>query len=122
MEIISAYDTEIAVDSSFTPDFLGELFAQHFPVFMGWFSVPDEDDPTGENWIPDWFDISEALAELDRVLDGGGLSDAKVDGFTEADTREELEMFRAELREAQNHTKRFFLSVYFFPVGLLIAP
>ena len=112
MDIIAAYDTEVEIESRFTPDFLGELFSEHFPVFMRWVSVPDEDDLTGENWSPDWFEISEAVAELDNLLDGGGLSNAKIEGFTEADTREELEIFRAELREAQNHTMRFFLSVY----------
>ena len=79
---------------------------------MGWVSVPDEDDPMGERWTPEWFDISEAIAELDKALDSGILHGVEMDGFTEEDLREEVESLKAELIEASNHTSRFHLSVY----------
>ena len=112
MDVIIAYDTSIGVESRFTPDLLGEILSDHIPRFMGWVSVPDEDDPMGERWTPEWFDISEAIAELDKALDSGILHGVEMDGFTEEDLREEVESLKAELIEASNHTSRFHLSVY----------
>ena len=112
MDIIAVYDTNTEVESRFTPDLLGEILSEHIPRFMDWVSIPDEDDPMGERWTPEWFEISEAIAELDKALDPETLQGIKVDDFTVEDIRDELEIFRAELREAAQHTQRFYLAAY----------
>lgn len=111
MEVMAVYDTNETVESKCTPDLLAQLLLENIPKSDSWVSVPNEDDPTGENWTPQWSDISEAIAEVEGFLDTEAARQTAVDGFATEELIDELRLFCDELRAARKHTSRFHLSV-----------
>lgn len=112
MEAMAVYDTTEKVESKTTPDLLAQLLLEYVPQSNSWISVPDEDDPTGENWTPQWSDIPEAVAELERFLTSEAAGEMEVNGFTTGELIDELHLFADELKAASRHTSRFHLCVY----------
>ncbi len=112
MDLMAVYDTTEKIESKTTPDLLAQLLLEHVPQSNSWVSVPDEDDPTGENWTPQWSDISEATAEVERFLASEAARQMVVDGFATEELIEELRLFCDELRAASKHTAKFHLCIY----------
>src|SRR5437667_4381001 len=112
MEVIAVYDTHEKVESRTTPDLLAKLLFEYVPQSEAWVSVPDEDDPLGKNWTPQWSDIPNAVAEVERFLSSEAAAQMTVDGFTTEELIDELRLFRDELRVASSHTSRFHLCGY----------
>jgi hypothetical protein len=112
MEVITVYDTTEKVESKTTPDLLAQLLLEYVPQSNSWVSVPDEDDPIGANWTPNWFDIHGAVAELERFLTSEAAGQMTVNGFTTEELIDELRLLSDELRAASKHTSRFHLCVY----------
>ncbi len=112
MDVLAVYDTKERIESKFTPDLLAQVLFEHVPKADSWISVPDEDDPAGENWTPRWTDISEAIAEVVRFLGSEDAQAMAVDGFSTDELTDELRLFCDELKEASRHTSKFHLSVY----------
>ena len=112
MDVLAVYDTSEKIESKFTPDLLAQVLFEYVPKANSWVSVPDENDPAGLNWTPQWTEIAEARAELDRFLDSEEFHRMTVDGFTSDDLVEELQFFYEELRAASRHTSKFHLCIY----------
>lgn len=112
MEMLAVYDTKEIIESKFTPDLLAQIMFEHIPKSNSWASVPEEDDPTGKNYKPQWSDIAEASAEVDRFLSSENAQQMSVDGFTAEELIDELRLFREELRAASMHASRFYLTIY----------
>ena len=112
MDVLAVYDTQEQIDSKFTPDLLAQVLFEYVPKSDSWISVPVEDDPTGANWTPQWTDISEAIAEVERFLSSENAQRMAVDGFTADELVDELRLFCDELKAASRHTSKFHLSVY----------
>jgi hypothetical protein len=112
MEVMAVYDTKETLESKSTPDLLAQLLLEYVPKSNSWVSVPDEDDPTGKNWTPQWSDISDAVAEVERFLASEAARQMTVDGFAIEELIDELRLFCDELRAASRHTSRFHLCAY----------
>lgn len=112
MDVMVIYDSNEKVESKNTPDLLAQLLLDYVPKANSWVSVPGEDDPTGINWTPQWTQVAEALAELERFLNSEDALQMAVDGFTTDELIDEIRTFRDELRGATKHTTRFHLCVY----------
>ncbi|MPN07423.1 hypothetical protein SDC9_154693 [bioreactor metagenome] len=111
MEVLAVYDTTEQIESRTTPDLLAQLLFAYLPQSEAWISVPEEDDPTGENWTPQWTDISVALAEIERFLKSEPAHQMEIPDFTTDELIGELHLFRDELKRASAHTSRFHLSI-----------
>ncbi len=109
---MAVYDTTEKIESKTTPDLLAQLLLEHIPQSNSWVSVPDDDDPAGENWTPQWSDVSEAVAEVERFLASDATTQMTVDGFAPEELIDELRLFCDELRAASKYTPRFYLCVY----------
>ena len=112
MDVLAVYDTKEKIDSKYTPDLLAQVLFENVPKADSWISVPDEDNPSGMNWTPQWADISEAVAEVERFLASPDAQRMTVDGFTTDELVDELRLFCDELKAANRHTSKFHLSVY----------
>ena len=112
MEVLVVYDTNERIETKFTPDLLAEIMFEYIPKSNSWLSVPEGDDPTGKNWKPQWSDIAEASAEVERFLSSENARQMNMDGFTTDELIDELRLFRDELRAASKHTSRFYLTIY----------
>ena len=112
MDVLAVYDTKEKIDSNFTPDLLAQVLFEYVPKSESWISIPDEDDPTGTDWTPQWTDISQAIAEVERLLASEDAQRMAVDGFTTDELVDELRLFCDELKAASRHTSNFHLCVY----------
>ena len=112
MELMAVYDTTEKVESKTTPDLLAQLILEYVPQSNSWLSMPDEDDPTGENWTAQWSDIDDAIGEIDRFLASEAADQMAVDDFTTDELKDELRLFCDELRSARRHTSKFHLCIY----------
>jgi hypothetical protein len=112
MDVMVIYDTDEKIESTNTPDLLAQLLLDYVPKSHSWVSVPDENDPTGANWTPQWSELAEALAEIERFLSSQDALQMAMDGFTVNELIDEIRIFRDELRTATKHTSRFHLCVY----------
>jgi hypothetical protein len=112
MEVLAVYDTEQQIETRTTPDVLAIILCENLPQSDAWISAPDEDDPTGKNWTPQWSDIPTAIGEIERLLVSDSARQIAVPGFTTDELMDELTLFRDELRAASAHTSRFYLCVY----------
>jgi len=112
MDVLAVYDTTEKIDSKYTPDLLAQVLLEYVPKSDSWIYVPDDDDPTGTNWTPEWTDISEAIAEVERFLASEDAQRMAVNGFTTDELVDELRLFCDELKAASKHTSKFHLSVY----------
>jgi len=112
LEVIAVYDTNEKVESRTEAKLLARLLFEYVPLSIAWVSAPAEDDPAGKNWVPQWSDIPQALAEVERFLSSEVASQMAVDGFTTEELIDELCLFRDELRAARRHTSRFHLCAY----------
>lgn len=112
MEVITVYGMKEKLESKCTPDLLAQLLLEYVPESDSWISEPDEDDPTGENWTPQWSDIFEAIDTVERFLCSEAASEMAVDGFGTEELIDELRLYCDELRTASKHTSRFHLCVY----------
>ena len=112
MEGLTVYDTKEQIESGTTPDLLAQLLFEYLPQSDAWVSVPDEDDPTGENWTPRWSDISAAVADVERFLSSDAARQMAIPDFSTDELVDDLRLFVTELRAASAHTSRFHLCVY----------
>ena len=119
-EVIPIYDTpehdsgELNEQngSQTTPDLLGQLLFDYIPKSQEWVSVPDEDDPAGEHWVPKWTNITDAVTEIERFLTSTEAQRMDVAGFSLEQLVDELQLFLDELRAASSHATRFHLCAY----------
>ena len=112
MEVMAVYDTNEKIESKTTPDLLAQLLFDYVPQSNSWVSVPDEDDPAGKNWTPQWSDIAQAVTAIEQFLSSEAAHQMNVDGFTTEELIDELGLFRDELLAASQHTSRFHLCAY----------
>lgn len=112
MDVLAVYDTQEQIESKFTPDLLAQVLFENIPNSDSWISIPEEDDPAGANWTPQWTDISEAISEVERFLASENAQRMAMDGFTVDELVDELRLFCDELKAACRHTSKFHLSVY----------
>ncbi len=110
--VFAVYDTEEPVESGTTPDLLGQLLFEYVPKSERWVSIPSEDDPAGDNWIPRWSNILEAIAEIDQFLRSAAAHNMVVPEFTMDELLAELHAFRDELQRASAWTSKFHLCAY----------
>lgn len=111
-EVITIFDTHEEIPSETTPDLLAQLLFEYLPKSETWISVPDEDDPAGERWTPQWASISEAILVIDRFLNSPAAHQVEISGFSESELIDEFRRFRDQLEAATVHTDRFHLCVY----------
>ncbi len=112
MDVLAVYDPKEKIESKFTPDLLAQLLFEYVPKSDSWVSIPEENNPTGANWTPQWTDITEAIAEVERFLRSEDARRMAVDGFTTDELVDELRLFCDELKAASRHTSKFHLCVY----------
>ena len=112
MEVFAVYDTSQKIESKTTPDLLGEILLTYIPQAEQWVSVPDDDDPMGEKWQPEWSDIRQAMAVIEDFLKSDAASEMDLAGFDPSELRDELDLLRCELLAAADHTTRFYLCLY----------
>jgi hypothetical protein len=112
MDVITVYDTKEKVESKITPDLLADLLLEYIPESDSWISEPDEDDPTGKNWTPQWSDIFEALASVEQFLCSEAAGQMTVKGFATEELVDELRLYCEELRTVSKHTSKFYLCFY----------
>jgi len=112
MEVLAVYDTKQQIESRTTAKLLAQLLFEYLPQSDAWISVPDEDDPTGKNWTPQWSEISAAVAEIESFLRSEAANRMTIPDFSTDELIDELRLFCDELRTASAYTSRFHLCVY----------
>ena len=112
MEAIPVYDTPQQIESKITPDLLASVLFTFVPDSRLWICEPDEDDPSGSEWSPEWIQISEGVQVIERFLESAEAQKMKIDDFSAEELVSEVRLFLEELKTASRHTSQFYLCVY----------